>query len=138
MPFDSLTEIDTPAARVATLVRALRQEMPPKFKWNFDNILYETECGSEGCALGLAVTLWPQHKDVILRTNGLFGPKCVIAELFGITPSDVSAVFFNNGGGRYGARYPRSSKVTPHQVAAALEAAFAANAEPAAPLSRPR
>jgi hypothetical protein len=101
MPFDSS---DNTALRRAVLVAALRGEMPDGFKWDFGIVLYVSECGTAGCAIGLA--------QVIGLVSDAWDEEEVAAQ-FGMTSEQVYKVFF----GPYKEGYP-----TPAMVADRLEA----------------
>ena len=45
-------------ARLQTLARALRGELPEGFRWNYAQILVQKPCETVGCAYGLATTIW--------------------------------------------------------------------------------
>ena len=71
------------------LARALRAPMPEGFRWDFGRIRMQTDCGTVGCAMGLAYTIWgdnapPNHIDFADKfcvspdtTKRLFIPECV-------------------------------------------------------------
>ena len=86
------------------LARALRAPMPAGFEWNFD-IKYENdECGTVGCAMGLAKTLWFKCRS-----------RCSmdISEAFNISYFDVVALFVPNN--------LDYDKITPAMVADAID-----------------
>lgn len=77
-------------AHLAKLVTALRAEMPEGFTWYFGVISRPTECGSMGCALGLA--------DIVLRDEGFPLGKTEdededMAEFFGMDIDLYEATF---------------------------------------------
>jgi hypothetical protein len=110
MPFD-MTPIDTPLARRRQLIDALRNEMTPGFSWNFgiitDNFEHP-ECATAGCAMGLAMKMWP---DYIIQND----PISLLAEFIGITPEQATSCF---DGWSYGQPF---HLITPQMVADKLE-----------------
>jgi hypothetical protein len=116
MPFDG-TQIETPALRRAILVDALRHEMPTGFAWDFRKLYSDTGCGSEGCALGLASLIWPDHANMLLS----YQRTGEIAEFFGISARDAYRIFWDEGT-RAGFVYRRETP-RPTTVARELERA---------------
>ena len=45
---------------LAQLSAALRREMPRGFRWDYGCYHEPDDCGTAGCALGLAATMWPK------------------------------------------------------------------------------
>jgi hypothetical protein len=117
MPFDG-TQVETPALRRAMLIEALRAEMPINFKWNFRVVRESYDCGSRGCALGLASILWPSAAGFLLDDTEIHDD--LKASFFGIPIESVEDIFFF--GGEHDHYYLGSTDVTPQMVAAALEA----------------
>lgn len=87
MPFD--VAIETPAIRRATLAAALRDEMPDGFTWYFPVSEEVTDCGTRGCALGLARTLW---RDVPLLNSQ--PSRDWLDKFFGLKPGGAHRVFW--------------------------------------------
>jgi hypothetical protein len=116
MPFDVATEIETPAQRRARLIAALRAPLPVGFKWDFTDISYETECGTAGCALGLAALMWPDRAEMLL--DGTLINDGQIAEFLDIPTKDVERIFY-----LFYLYDCDNSDVTPAMVVDALEAA---------------
>jgi hypothetical protein len=105
MPFDGT---ETPALRRARLIEVLRSPMPNTWKWDFGVTEEEHECGTAGCALGLARQLWPEMNDFhAIRDRE--------AAFFGITKDQAFSVFFGPYRGCF-------ASVTPEMVADRLEA----------------
>ena len=117
MPFDG-TQIETPALRRAILVDALRHEMPNGFAWNFRRVYRTTDCGSSGCALGLASLIWPNHAAVLLGGGDNVEAQ---AKFFGLSIADADRIFWDVGP-KEGVFY-RSVDPRPTTVARALERA---------------
>lgn len=113
MPFDGTTE--TPAIRRARLIEALRAEMPEGFIWDFRHVAQKTDCGTAGCALGLACLIWPD--DDHLPTPGHRATLNSVATFFGVDPITAYMVFFNP----YYYGFHDYHQVTPAMVADALE-----------------
>src|ERR1700723_3358129 len=104
MPFDG-TQIETPALRRALLLEALKN-LPRNFEWNFWKVYKRTSCGAEGCAVGLACSMWPaleKARVVPERQTAWYGwsPESwdyrKIAKFLGMTEKQVKAIFFNEG-----------------------------------------
>lgn len=79
-------------AHLAKLVTALRAEMPKEFTWYFGAISVPTECGSMGCALGLA--------GIVLRDDGFSlddekDEGTDMAEFFGMDRDLFDATFLD-------------------------------------------
>ena len=55
------------------LARALRAPMPEGFGWDFGTKYQNDECGTVGCAMGLAKTLWfesrPRRGSIMCRSQ---------------------------------------------------------------------
>src|SRR6185312_12535898 len=92
---------------------ALRGEMPPGFKFDYDVPHRATACGTVGCALGLGAEL------------GIFGAANthIAAEALGISQRVALAVLYS--GRTYGAARGEWSSVTPVMVADKLQEAYA-------------
>lgn len=73
---------------LAQLSAALRREMPPSFAWNFGVIHVKSPCGSAGCALGLAIELWPSTRHDLLS-----GEADLLCGCFGIS-GEAAVRFF--------------------------------------------
>lgn len=113
MPFDG-RYISTPAMRRAILISALRHPMPPEFTWDYGCFHTRTACGTTGCALGLARTIFPDERR--LRRK-FWRPFKAWAEVFGITPKQAGRIFCS----RETYHVQKLGDVTPHQVADQLE-----------------
>jgi hypothetical protein len=107
MPFDVATE--TPAARRARLIEALRAPMPEDFEWDFEEVSRETTCGTVGCAFGLSELIWPDYDGG--------------HEWFGLTEKQSSDIFgVYSWPGSFDAFYGcQKNEVTSAMVADALE-----------------
>lgn len=68
------------------LIAALRMEMPSNFTWAFDVTLNYADCGTVGCAMGLA-------REIGICTN--LG-TLAIAEAIGIARSEADEIFAPN------------------------------------------
>jgi hypothetical protein len=114
MPFDDNTILsyreETPLDRRRQLIAALR-DLPKEFEWNFAVARGEAECGSQGCALGLASILWPDRVDAEKPRFSAVGSQ--------IGLSQEATYHIMSFEGRF-ARYDRY-KVTAAMVADALE-----------------
>lgn len=107
--------------RLRRLSAALRGAMPKGFRWNFMVIIVDDdgdgdddgvgECGSSGCALGLASMVLPERQD---------RPIMTIAEAaaFFDMPEEVADSIFFCADLFYGVTL---SEVTPAQVAALID-----------------
>lgn len=93
--------------RLRDLAKVLRQSLP--IKWNFEYIEdSDPECGTSGCALGVAAVMWPEFKiDYDSET---------FAKLFDMGESDFKEIFVFND--LYGKEY---EDVTPTDVANAID-----------------
>jgi hypothetical protein len=115
-----------PQIRRTQLITLLRnyQESLPGFKWDFSVVREEFECGTRGCAMGIASLLWPEvisgTEQFGRRTTSFVVNSEKIAELFGMTYEQVRKIFFNDN--RSEEFYnPNNGPVTPAMVADALE-----------------
>ena len=111
MPFDGTHE--TPTLRRARLIEALRAPMPDNFTWDFSDIRYHTDCGTAGCAIGLAMEIWPNDRRIIHDYPEKF---------FGITENEANRIFFSCGNYKFAMNDVRPEDVRPEMVADALEA----------------
>ena len=114
MPFDSTVVEDVTVTRRKQLVEALRDpKLAEHHKWDFSAVGGATRCGSAGCAMGLARTMWshllPSSKD--------------IEDWFGLPTAVAVDVFADPFGRTYGG--VELAEVTPLMVADALEATYA-------------
>jgi hypothetical protein len=114
MPFDDNTILsyreETPLDRRRQLIAALRN-LPKEFEWNFVVARKKAECGSQGCALGLASILWPD------KVHPEWPNFTAVGSQIGLSQKATCHIM-----GLYGrfAGYPRYS-VTAAMVADALE-----------------
>ena len=95
--------------RRKALAAALHQPMPKGFEWDFSTIesKLDTGCGTVGCALGLAMHIWPESRDEIYNEG---------EEFFGMSAEDFDDIFYNAL--TYGKHF---INVTPDMVAEKLE-----------------
>lgn len=120
--------------RLALLAEALRHQLPERFKWNFATTYVREACGTTGCALGLAATMWPE-----LRSRWATLRQEDIAELFGMGTPHLRALFLQSTiylgpppeGISSVERAARWARVTPADVAAAIEHYLATGKLPA-------
>jgi hypothetical protein len=112
MPFDG-TEV-TPALRRRVLADALRAQMPQGHEWEFGTYLDVHECGTAGCAIGLAHLLWPEAGLVEPDDWGGDTDDNQVAEFFGLTLEQEQTIFYSTG-------YEAGWNATPEMVADALE-----------------
>lgn len=109
MPFDGSKDKPLNRARLYELVDALREPMPKDFSWDFSHVkVYRGECGYAGCALGLAMLMFPE-----------FGRRFSepLANIIEMPDQEINSIFV----GPYWHRFynPRAS-VTPRDVARRL------------------
>lgn len=127
MPFDSTefatryaeTEAFVPGPEGARrLARALRRQMPEGFSWDFATSWHNdnstTECGTIGCALGLAHIKWPDEFGCPI---GLDSAISEIAHKIHM-PKDITWNIFGMAS-TYGCKF---IEVTPTMVADAIDA----------------
>ena len=122
MPLDGtnyrrkIKPLATGLAGLKQLGDALREPLP--IRWDFSTSLkWNVECGSYGCALGVARILWPEQVHNHLTANlamALGLPKKDLGPIFGT--SFKSLVF---GTGPYGSKLNKF--VTPTDVADAID-----------------
>lgn len=104
MPFDG---VQLGHARLTKLSRLLRTgEFPASFTWDFEKYKEKTDCGTVGCALGLAHMIWPNDFRSLTRV-----------EFFGTTYETDTKLFFNTNN-FYG---KLDAAVTPVDVADAID-----------------
>ena len=124
MPFDNVET--TPAINRKILIDELRKiEQYRNFTWDFECILTKVDCGTAGCAIGLACIIWPnkfQRKEVIPDLFVVTDEE--IMSHFGMTKEEVAKIFYND---EYNSEYEvfygcYNEDVTPNMVADALEA----------------
>ena len=128
MPLDNTIYRVTPSVMETGLagVRQLSTELKSQLPWNFTwyfGTSYESEgeCGSRGCAIGLAHVLWPEQVASAIGPGSIYDhldlkspeQRCELLEIFGHKPSN---------------RYPKRSdggvywnQVTPQMVAKELD-----------------
>lgn len=112
MPFDPMPR-ETALDRRRRLITALRQQMPDDFVWNFAKWRGQHECGTVGCACGLAVHLGISKSTKI----------DAMAQAVGLTIDAANRVFYPSEGWQTFRRYGvwTYAQITPAMVAAALE-----------------
>jgi hypothetical protein len=100
------------------LISALRGEMPEGFEWDFSVILDKGDCGTAGCALGLAYFVLPEFARLVGETPGsIILNYFSVGRFFGLDKSQIDRIFYNHDL-FYGCKYD----ITPRMVADALEA----------------
>lgn len=133
MPFDNATYKPLDRTRLAELAQALRHPLPEGFAWDMGYVyesaksyrmqaridpeghrpLSEGWCGSVGCAIGLAMILWPDFlplaKDEIYNY-----PK--LSTFIDMPPDVAHSIFFSVN--RYGDDF---NAVRPEHVADAID-----------------
>lgn len=98
------------------LVYALRH-LPETHRWNFMYVFHQEECGTAGCAIGLAHTLWPEFEMAKIndeRTH-IFWSKS--EEILGVSESAAYDMFSTSRA--YECHL--MTEVTPEMVADKLE-----------------
>lgn len=116
MPFDGIDL--TPKQRREILINVLEH---PLVKWEWDYNIVKNECGTAGCAIGLATTIWGDEPFGIKKWKYsdfyVFNAK-KIGEFFGISTKMANLVFDEpstyNSYGYY-------ENVTPQMVAEKLK-----------------
>jgi len=120
MPFDGKdfdVETDIYTLRRRKLCDALRGEMRG-WDWDFTSVTntYESpQCGTAGCAIGLAIKMWP---EAILTTNYTKLYRLQIAEFLGMTARQSEGCFADDLAQEYGIEMEH---VTPAMVADKIE-----------------
>lgn len=103
MPFDASPitfEQADGRTRLRMLADALRGKMPEGFRWDFERTFETEDCGSTGCAMGLAHIIWPAHMAS--------ATSYVMAEVFGLSLKAATSLFIPNiSDAAYGAMTPR-------------------------------
>ena len=121
MPRDGKLPARAPLQRglagLAQLRDELRKPMPVGREWAFEHIDRASSCGASGCAIGLAMVLWPKETEA--WAHGEFMHYEVMAERLGISVDDVTALFLENDG--YRCHY---DEVTPTMVADEIDKLF--------------
>jgi hypothetical protein len=110
MPFDG--NDTSPDINRRRLIDALRHELPPTFEWNFTTIATPADCGTAGCALGLAQIMWPHLEKAIAEDD-----DAAVAAFFGLPKEMVDEIFYGSDIYKCG-----MYEVTPGMVADAIEA----------------
>lgn len=95
------------------LIEALRAPMPTGFEWDFRIVYDKTDCGTAGCAIGLACELWPDEKLDTATTGGL-------ANFFDLPRASDAFWTFQTAAG-YNVPSHLMKDVTPQMVADKLE-----------------
>jgi hypothetical protein len=85
--------------------------------WFFGLVCVESSCGTSGCAIGIAMSVWPEI-DRLVRSDEL------VTDLFGMSYRDAGRIFFSWAS--YGKRSPNG--ITPGMVADAIDAYLARTA----------
>ena len=115
MPFD-INEA-APDIRRRVLIDALRGKLPEGFEWDFSVVERKAPgCGTAGCAIGLARSLWPGKRLPIWYDRPREPAR--LANFFGIPVSAVEKIFLTSW--HYGENVPMS-EITPKMVASKLE-----------------
>jgi hypothetical protein len=108
-------------ARLAFLASTLRNLKTdfPDHTWDFTAVDRVRECGTCGCAAGLAQMLWPAAWDALMddRTNPYYW-GCV-GDLLGISKDSAEYIFSSRG------RHDESRDVTPEEVADRIDTVMA-------------
>lgn len=130
MPFDASTPADTqahtPVAQLrgrealAYLATALEAPMPKGFAWDYTVIHERRDCGTVGCAIGLANRIWPLANLVPTCDFrwGLARSLDNVCAFFGITRETAGAIFADPS--TYGDGELQWEEIEPQMVAQAL------------------
>ena len=88
---------------------------PVNHSWDFDMTLVKHDCGTTGCAMGIAGMVWP---DLFVGADGFFLSDWVdrVVRLFHVTHDEAHAIFTDDG--IYG---KPMEDVTPTDVADAID-----------------
>jgi hypothetical protein len=121
MPFDSTPIFDpltfSPGREgLRKLARLLRHGMPAQFRWDFRTIGAE-ECGTHGCAIGLARAVWPEAREAMPGKAESWSRE--VADTFGMSHAKAYEIFFDPT--TYRRRWGEMHLVTPADVADAIE-----------------
>lgn len=119
MPFDGKTyrePLKPGLAGLAQLRDELLKPMPENHRWVFGHVRHEQDCGTSGCAIGLATVLWPKQTRNWLGPHGNISawPTKHVAEDLGLDTVTFKTIFL------YPCTYhgeERLGVVTPHMVA---------------------
>ncbi len=130
MPFDSAPEqaddlltFSPGREGLRKLATLLRMQMPPRFRWNFMKVrVQDNKCGTVGCAIGLAMTTWPEVASAIPISGS--GEKftdegSAVARLFNMPVIEAFRIFYS------GRLYECFGNATPTDVADAIDAYLA-------------
>lgn len=111
MPFDFMPS--NGLHNLYALRDRLLQALPPDFTWDYGYVLRKNDCGSAGCALGLAFETMPAFKALIDQQgiHSEFGT----AALFGINQTEFNFIFLFVPVGR------AVEEITPAEVAARID-----------------
>lgn len=112
------------------LATALREVLPftQKFEWAFSIPISRYECGTIGCAMGYAATIWPDEFEQIIENNGHSQLADVMAKKLGM-PYEVAYGIFYGLDPIYDSRGGPDDDITPVDVAQAIEAWLATDAD---------
>lgn len=115
MPFD--VDNTDKILRRRVLIEALRQDM--KWKWNYCSVT--DDCGTTGCAIGMAHAIWPDADFRMIKYGNNEWSVDIeeVGKFFGITEDQAREIF--NGVWDNNIYKISASKVTPDMVAQALE-----------------
>jgi len=123
MPLDQtnyqvkIAPLQTGLAGLKQIGDALWWSIPPNFRWVFSELLEEEDdqCGSYGCATGLAHILWPE--TVTLPTY------LAVADALDLPQGDMQPIFGCGGAdpGPYDGLGKLLKDITPHDVADAID-----------------
>lgn len=115
MPFDGTKEKPLSRARLAELAQALRRPMPVYFRWDYGEVLIDVrdlggnKCGSQGCAIGLARTLWPDFAEAYAKGDSE-------EDIIEMPEEDINEIFYS---AHYGVA--EDDEVRPEHVADAID-----------------
>jgi hypothetical protein len=95
----------------------------PKHRWNFSRVCDKTDCGTVGCALGVAITKWPAEMSRELRPDD--GYTEAFVRLTGMDQKAANGIFrnWNFIGEGYG---KHNSQITELDVADKIDTYLAA------------
>jgi hypothetical protein len=109
-------------ARLAFLASTLRNLKTdfPDHTWDFTAVERNRECGTCGCAAGVAQMLWPAAWDALMDNPSTSYYWGCMGEMLGISMDSAEYIFASRGDHR------ESRDVTPEEVADRIDAVMAA------------